>query len=182
VRFNDETVTLGYFILKFFDSIVPEFRNGAAERADKVVMVLTFSHMFIAGLTIAELDFAGNARLGKKFQSTVDRGITNVRMPGPELQIKLFDAHMPFGRKKRIEDNIALTGGLEPFTRNELLEYLFFGFFQTGTSIESEFHNTYHGCLCQYIIYQQVTFIVFCRSPHITATRFDILPLIYPAT
>jgi hypothetical protein len=181
VRFYDEPVTLGDFSLKILDGIVMEFRNGAAAGADQMVVVLPFSYVFVAGLTVAELDFPGYPRFGKELQGSIDRGIADVRMLRPEPQIELFDAHVPLGGKKRIKDDIPLTGGLESLAGNELLKNHFLGFFQAGTSIESDFHNTYRGRRCQYFISQPATVYHFTKGTALAALRsLLVVSLFYP--
>ena len=97
VCLDQESVTGGNLDLELFNVFVFELGNGAAAGADQVVMVLSFRHMLVAGLTVTELDFPGNARLGEELESTVYRRIADTRVLCPELQIELFEAHMPVG-------------------------------------------------------------------------------------
>jgi hypothetical protein len=64
----------------------------------------------------------GDPRLGKELEGTVDRGIADARMLGPELQVEILDAHMALGREKGLEDNVPLTRGLEPLPGDEIMK------------------------------------------------------------
>jgi hypothetical protein len=99
-------------------------------------VVLTFGHMLVAGLAVAELDLPGNPRFGEELQCPVNRGVADPRILGTKFQIELLDTHVAVRGEKGVEDHIALAGGLEPLGGNKLAEYLFLGALQSAPQLK----------------------------------------------
>jgi len=74
-----------------------------------MVMVLTFIGMLISGLSVSELNFSGNTGFGKEFECPVNGRVTDSGMFTSKLEIQLFNAYMPVGGEKAVEDNVALS-------------------------------------------------------------------------
>lgn len=126
---DQEAVALGHFVLQLLDRLVFELFDVAATGTDQVVVVLPLAHVLVAGLAVAELHLAGDARLGEELQGAVHGGVADVRVLGPELQIQLLDAQMPVAGEETVEDDVALLGRLESALGHEFGESFFLGSF-----------------------------------------------------
>jgi len=135
VGLDKEAITGGHITLKLLYGFVLELDNGPAMGTDQVIMVLPFGNMLVAGLTVTELDFAGDPRFGEKLQRAVDRRITDPRVFGPEFQVELFDAHVTVRGEERIEYHVPLPRRLQPLGRDKLAENLFLGPFHAPSQI-----------------------------------------------
>ena len=97
-----------YFALEFLNGFVLEFNDRPAAGADKMVVMLAGMKMFIACLTVAELNLPGDSGFGKQLECPVDRGKANPGIIFLEFQVELFGAEMLRGGEKAVEDNIPL--------------------------------------------------------------------------
>lgn len=123
---DDEVVGRGHIVLQLLDGLVLELDDGAAPGTDQVVVVLTFGHVLVAGLTVAELHLPGDARFREQLEGAVDRGVTNVRVLCPELEVQLLDAQVAVGGEEGIKNDIPLAGRLEPVLGDVIMEDLLF--------------------------------------------------------
>ncbi len=121
-------------LLQFLDRLILELLYGSAAGADQVVMVLTFCNMLVAGLTIAKVYLPGDTRFGKELQSPVHRGKAYGGVLRPDLHIEFFGTQVAVRGKKTFKNQISLTGGLEPFCGNKILELFLLGTFHKHAS------------------------------------------------
>lgn len=80
--------------LKFFDAWILEFDNLATGNTDQMIVVLILPACFITCLTITKMSLLGNTALGKKFQSAVNRCVTDSRVFPPQAEIKILSRKM----------------------------------------------------------------------------------------
>jgi hypothetical protein len=122
VAADDKIMAFRDSLLQILDRFIFKFGNRTATGADQMVVMLALHQVFIAGLPVPEMDLMGDPRLGKKFQSPGHRCITDARMPGSKLSVQFLHAHVPFGGKEKIENDVALSSGSQPLPGNELAE------------------------------------------------------------
>ena len=150
VRLDNEAVTVGHLGLEFFNGLVLEFDNGPAVSAYQVIVVLTLGHMLVTGLTVAELDFPGDPRLGEEFQGAVDRCIADPGMLYPQFQVEIFNTHMTVRGEEGVKDHVPLSGRLESLVGDEVVEYFLLGPFHKYLDNESDFHYMELSWRCQH--------------------------------
>src|ERR1700733_10398672 len=96
------------FLLKLADFLRKKFDRAAAIGADHMVMAAAVVLVFIAGNTVMEGDFAGQAALRQQFQRAVDGGVADAGIFFLHQAVQFVGGEMVAGFKKSMENGVAL--------------------------------------------------------------------------
>ena len=125
---NFEAMLSRHRVLKRFKFRRKEFNNLTALGTDHVIVVLMFVVVFVVSASVAEANFAREARLSKQFERPVDGSLTDGRIFLLHEAIEIFVGEMFFGTQKNIQNEVALRRALEPsFLDVFKKDFLFFG-------------------------------------------------------
>ncbi len=108
---NDKAILGGDFFLQAFDFAVLELDNGAATRADQMVMVAFVGNVIVLRLG-TEVSSLGNSRLAKQVQRAIDGGESKMGIFLRELMVHGFSRHVFLSQERR-QDQFALARQLQ---------------------------------------------------------------------
>lgn len=125
---NDKAILGGDFFLQSFDFAILELDNGAATRADQMVVVAFVGDVVVLRLG-AEVSSLGYSCLAKQIQGAIDGGEAKVRILLRELVVHGFSRHVLLSQERR-QDQFALASQLQLMLGQMLAKHihLFQGF------------------------------------------------------
>ena len=103
----------GDAFLPGLDQIILKLEDVPTVLTDQVIVVLTGFDGFIACLTIPEVTFMGDARIGEQLHGAVDRGVAYPAESGLDVFDEFFDREVSFTVEKSFQDGASLSGILE---------------------------------------------------------------------
>jgi hypothetical protein len=109
---DPEALPAGDPELERFNAFALEFHDFAAGQADQVVMVGAFGVMLKTSHAVSELARGGPPAFGHHFQRAVHCGISDSRIPLPDLVVEFIHAQMGTRFHKRPRDLLTLPGRL----------------------------------------------------------------------
>ena len=78
-----------------------------------MVMGATIVLVFVTGYAVVECQFRGESAFGKKFESAIDRGETDLWILLLDEAVEFVSRKMVANFEERLEDGVALLGVLE---------------------------------------------------------------------
>lgn len=119
---NDKAILCGDFFLEPFDLAIFELHNGAATRADQMVMMTFVGDVVVLRLG-AEVASLGNSGFAKQIQRAIDGSEAKMRIFLRELMVHSFRRDM-FLSQECGEDQFALASQLQLMLGQMLAEYV----------------------------------------------------------
>ena len=110
------------FLFELIDFTGKEFHGTAALGADHVVMAAAIVLVLVAGDTVVEGDFAGQAALREQLESAVNSGVADASVFLLHQAVQLVGGKVIAGFEKGAEDSIALRGLFEADTLEMLVK------------------------------------------------------------
>jgi hypothetical protein len=111
-------------LLERFYSLILEFDDRAAFRADKVIVVAVRGLILVPGKPVFESSFIGQTRIGQQFQGAVYGGITYARVVFFHPKVQFFRAQVLSCIDKDLQNMVTLGRGPEPLARQVFRELL----------------------------------------------------------
>lgn len=102
-----KTVLAGKRILQCLNVRIHNFNVFAAPLAEEMV-VMRAAGMFVAGETVAEMQFARQARIAQQFHGAVHGSLPEGRIFVPDEIVQFLNRQMAFLMKKNVDNSVAL--------------------------------------------------------------------------
>src|SRR5687768_9700474 len=115
-----------HLVLQLLDVLGKKLDHLSALSANHVIVMLVVVVMFVIGLAVAKPHLTSKTRLGKQFEGTIDRGVTDGRVLFLYEPIEVFTGEVVFGTEKDLENKVALGGPAQAGLLNMLEKELLF--------------------------------------------------------
>src|SRR6056297_380106 len=90
MTFNSKIIALRHLALQLLNPGFDKLNNFSAAGTHQMVMMMIRIEGFKTGLTVAKVQFSGNATLGKKFQGSMNCGIADAWMVLAQHLVEFF--------------------------------------------------------------------------------------------
>jgi hypothetical protein len=114
----------GHRILNRFQFSRIEFDDLAAFGTDHVIVVLVLVVVFIVRATVAETNFARQARIGQQLQGAIHRRVPDTGIFLLHEPIQILTGKVLLGAQKHVENQVPLGRSLKALPLNVLKKYL----------------------------------------------------------
>jgi hypothetical protein len=114
---NFEIMLSRNILLQLFNARVSKLDNGAAGRADEMVVMLLAAAWLVAGLPVTEMPFLGKAAFGKQLEGAVDRSVTDIGVFLAQSEVEFFGGKVGRAAKKFIQNDLPLPSRFETLLR-----------------------------------------------------------------
>lgn len=107
---SEVVILAANLLLEIPDLLRKEFDRTAAIGAHHVMMTASVVLMFVAGDSVMESNFAGQATLGQKFERTVDGGVPDTGVSFLYKAVEFVGRQMIASLQKSAQNGIPLSG------------------------------------------------------------------------
>jgi hypothetical protein len=114
VPLGREPVRLGKFVLEPFDTVVLHLDESAALKTDQMIVMIPADLRFVSRLGPSDLDLFGDAAFAHQLKVAVNGGEADLGITLFEKRMEIFRRDVFIGRKKGLDDDLALPRDAEP--------------------------------------------------------------------